>query len=330
MKIRLIIVTKDKSYAEVFCEGAAAKRDLFDMGICTNYEKLNEMLYKGKYDVALIEREALAYIQTDLVKLTILLWNQKLGISMREDSIPLIKKYQKVSSILAEVQGHYAQVAPQKYSADNNGKIIAVWSPAGGTGKTTIALASALRASLEGKKATYLDLEYFSGTSALLDTNGKSISTVFAHLTGNLAMQMQSIRMEDSNTNISYFCPPSNYDDMNELTEEDMQLLVKAAATGSDSLIVDLPSVCDKKTKAIFDMCDRILLVVDDSMIAIAKMHQFMSQNNVFRTYMSKITVVANKSAKVSYEEEVKVVSLQKMNTGNPVQVYQALSQVRI
>ncbi len=326
MKIRLIIVTKEREYAELFYDGAASKRDLVDIDICTSYEKLDAMLQQGRYDVVLAERDAVDYVDPSRVKLILLLWNQKQGMSEYVQEMPMVKKYQRISGILSDVQGQYAKVAPEHFGASDKGRITAVWSPAGGTGKTSVALASAVRSALNGRKTTYLDLEYFSGTEALFERSGKSLSTVFTQLSGNLALQMQSIRLEDSNTNVNYFSPPSNYDDMNELTEEDILALVRAASGSAEELVVDLSSLCDRKNRAIFEVADRILLVVDQSAVAAAKLQQFMNQNSVFHTYLDKITVVANKGASVKLPENVDVVRLPLVHSVDPVSVYTTLS----
>lgn len=329
MKIRVIIVTKEREYAKSFLEGAMSKRDVFDVDICASYEKLDHMLQHDQYDVALIDDDAVPYLDTSLVRLALLLWDQKQGVPINGVFLQRVRKYQRISSILSDIQGHYAVVAPEYYGNDKSARITAVWSPAGGTGKTTVALAYAASQAMNGKRATYLDLEYFSGTQALLERSGKSISTVFSQISSNLAMQMQSIRIEDESTSVYYFSPPANYDDMNELTTDDVLALVKAAAEGGEELVVDLSSICDGKTRAIFELVDRILLVVDDSAVAGAKLQQFMNQNNVYGTYLDKITLVANKGCSMTFPEGTDVVRLQKVHSAGPAGVYTTLSAKR-
>ena len=325
MKIKLIIVTKEKDYAERFFLGAASKRDQIEVDICTSYEKLDGLLRQGKYDVALVEPEAVEHVDSTLVKLCLLLWDQKHGEAPNHYDLPVIRKYQRITSSLSQVQGQYAQLTPEFLGGDKKCRLTAVWSPAGGTGKTTVAVASALRLA-EQKKVTYLDLEYFSGTQALFECNGQSISTVFPSLGGNLVLEMQSICMVDSNTEVQYFCPPSNYDDMNELNEEDVLALIKAAAENSEELVIDLSSVCDKKTRSIFEVVDQIYLVVDSSQVAQAKMRQFMNQHDVYPVYSDKITVILNKGAGMGLPEGTNVVRLPMVQSADPTSVYTTLS----
>lgn len=326
MKIRLIIVTKERTYAERFFSGAASKRDAVDIDICTSYDRLDGMLRGGKYDVALSEPEAVDYMDLRQVKLAVLLQDPKRAVSYPD--MARVVKYQRISTILSEIQGLFAQVAPEQFHSGSGGRVTVVWSPAGGVGKTTVALASAVRASSDGKKATYLDLEAFSGTPALFQQEGKSLSQAFAHLSGNLAMQLQSIRLEDGQTGLRYFSPPSNFDDMNELTEEDLLQLVQAAAEGSDELVVDLSSSCDKRTVALLKAADRILLVVDGSPVAQAKLRQFTQQNSIYATYQDKMTLVVNKGGSMDLPGVPKV-SLQLVHTTDPVSVFTTLSAKR-
>ena len=109
-------------------------------------------------------------------------------------------------------------------------RITAVWSPAGGVGKTTAALAYCTRKVSEGKQVLYLDLEYFSSVSVYFSGDGKSISTVFDKLANNAQYApLRGIRQQDSGSGIMYFCEPNNYDDINVLTDEDIASPMAAA-----------------------------------------------------------------------------------------------------
>jgi MinD-like ATPase involved in chromosome partitioning or flagellar assembly len=205
-------------------------------------------------------------------------------------------------------------------------RITAVWSPAGGTGKTTIALALAAHRVSAGKQAVYLNLENFFSTAAYFPESGKSISRVFEKLEANVQMFLQGIRQQDSGSGIAYFCGPENYDDMNILTADDVETLIKACAIGADDLVVDLSSQCDERVQRVFDLAQTVLLVADASSASQAKMWQFTSQHNVFAKIQSKAIFVNNKGAKLIDENSNKTINLPLAQSSDPVFLFKMLS----
>lgn len=326
MKIRLIIATKDKKYVEKLLKGAEQRRDLVDPSVCTNYEKLNEMIRGSFCDVILMEPDALAYVDSGVTKLKILLWDQNQHMGSVFAEMPCIQKYQRISNILAQVISYYAQVAPENMGSEKGGRITAVWSPSGGVGKTSVALAYATRRASDGKRVTYLDLENFSSTDVLFEKPGNSITAAFEQIAGNMALQLQGLLTTDSNTGISYFGSPRNYDDVTSLTTEEVLMLCRTAAQEVDELVVDLNGVLDEKTRGVFELAWHILLVTDASRVSQAKLSQFMNQNNVFYTYKNKFVLVANKNASISDETQMTVLSLPYVRKEDPVAVYRELS----
>jgi Flp pilus assembly CpaE family ATPase len=210
----------------------------------------------------------------------------------------------------------------------NNARITAVWSPSGGVGKTTVALAYAAQKSVNGGKITYLDLEYFSSTSVYFSESGKSISTAFERLDGNAALLLKAIILKDTGSGISYFSPPNNYDDMNELTADDIENLVLAVSNNSDELVVDLPSVCDERCRKVLEAANAIYLVTDGTKTVTSKSQQFVSQHNLFERISAKIVLVANKGAKVNDTRFRRTVYLPSVSSNDPVSVYKTLSGV--
>jgi len=242
-------------------------------------------------------------------------------------SFKKIPKYQRISSLAGSILESYAEVDKGLNSFSvNKANITAVWSPSGGSGKTTVALAYAAHKVSAGKQAIYLSLENFSSTSVYFPDNGKSISKAFEKLESNAQVFMMSIRQQDNGSGISYFCSPQNYDDINILTANDIEMLVNACAAGIDELVVDLSSQCDRRVQEVFNLADTVLLICDPSSTSQAKLKQFINQHNVFGLIQSKTVLINNKGAKTTEADISKSINLPLIKTTDPAAIYKTLS----
>lgn len=328
MKIQLLIALSDGDYTEHLSAVLAEKHaDTFEVSVCTSRELFDDMLVRRKFDVALLEPSLAAGANLQNIRLPLMLWDGASAESGANSNLRPIRKYQRISEITRDLLEQYAEVASVTGGfGSGNGNITVVWSPAGGTGKTTVALAYAAQRVSGGKQVTYLDLEYFSSAFAYFPEAGKSISRAFERIDGNLEILLKSIRQQDNGSGITYFLPPENYDDMNELTVEDIVVLARACAKGMDELVIDLPSICDKRTRQLMDIADKVLLVTDYSRTAQVKLDQFLTQHNVFERIRAKTMLVANKGAKIVKLPIEVVYSLPYVQSGDTVDVYKTLS----
>jgi len=327
MKIKLLIASPDIDYVEHLSNVLSEKHsDTFDISVCSSTEHLSNMLNSNKFDVALIEPIFVSTINADSVRLLLMLMDES---SNTEDysGAKRIRKYQRISSIAGNVLENYAEVSTGVNSFDSSkARITAVWSPSGGSGKTTVALAFAANSVLSGKSVVYLNLECFSSTSVYFKNSGRSISKAFEKLESNVHLFLAGIRQQDSSSGISYFCEPENYDDMNILSKEDIETIVGACATGVDELIVDLSSQCDERVQKIFEIANTVLLVCESSGTSQIKLKQFLSQHNVFGQINSKVVLVNNKGAKTTDASISKVIHLPLLQSNDPVSTYKTLS----
>ena len=331
MKINLLIATCDDDYAEHLSNILSDRfKDTFFVSVCSAAQSLRDMLQLSDYDVALLEAPMVKDTDISSIRLPLLLWDETAPDAGSLSSCSPIGKYQRISAIASSILEFYA-----RYSANESGPVIgrafitAVWSPCGGVGKTTVALANAIKTSLEGKKALYLNMEHFSSSPAYFNDDGKSISSVFEMLErneGNLKMLIQAIVRQDSGTGVSYFRHPENFDDMNILTADDITALVSACAGVADELFIDLPSACDVRTRQMFKLADKLLLVTDQTNTSQTKLRQFVSQHSVFEQFKSKVTLVANMCASFSEPGFDDVVTLPLIKSLDPISVTKTLS----
>jgi len=328
MKTRLIIITEDRGYAEHLAKVLSKNySEYFEVSTCTNLSYVSDMLGSKKYDIVLVEPDLLQLVKSYGQKLTVIMWNIGAEISQDDEEIAKILKFRRISNIVSQILSLYAEIAETAADyTEQNGRIIAVWSPSGGVGKTTVAMAYAAREAARGADATYLSLEHFSGTSVYFGGEGKSISSLFERLNTNNDLAVVSTRHQDSITGVYYFTSPDNYDDINELSVDDIKQLVDISIQVNGITVIDLPSICDSRIREVMMRADKVLLVTDGSKTAEAKLSLFLTQNSVFNDICDKISLVSNKNSYVQNPLVNTVVCLPEIPAADPIQVYKSLS----
>lgn len=322
MKLEMLIANEDIDYTEHLSKTLLENHDdLFDLNICYSHNKLCDI--NKKFDVALVSPSMFNLLTDKKIALTIVLCET--NDDFNEDCIK-IQKYQRISKLCQQILAQYSQISTEKKNfSEQKSKVNLFWSPMGGTGKTTIALAYTTQLAAKGKKAVYLNLENFSSLPAFLNIEGESISSAFEGLDNNFNLLLKSIQQKDIETGIYYFNPPKNYDDINILSEDDITKLVDSASKDVDELIIDISSNCNLNTKIFMNLADKIFVILTKNSICTAKYKQFTSQNNVYEDIKDKILIVNNKSSNVKAET---VFSLPNIQADDPKIVYKQLATI--
>ena len=327
VRIKLLIATTDSDYAEHLSGVLSEKHsDTFEVAVCTSENRLHTLLSGGKFEILLADPDFMPEATSSPAALTLMLADERESSGETGSSVIKIRKYRKISSIAGNILEHYSQISGSVGENPAKARVCAVWSPAGGSGKTTVALAYCAYLVSKGKRATYLNLENFASTSAYFQGTGKSISKIFEKFESNIRMFITAVRQTDTNSGIMYFCEPENYEDMNILSEGDIEKLITACGAETKELVVDLSSVCDDRIKKVFELADAVLLVGEPSETSRAKIRQFVNQHDVFGKIQSKIVLVNNKGANIPGPDTVKSIQLPFVQPADPVPVFKILS----
>ena len=333
MRVQLLIATGDREYAEHLSGVLASSYgDVIDVSVCGTPESIAQQSLERKYDIGLLEASLMRDADLQAINLPVLLWSDEDLSTDYPEAVEKVRKYQRISIMIGKVLEIYSRGL--KNARDLNSKrahITAFWSPMGGVGKTTAALAYCAGKTNVGSDVLYLDIEQFSSISTYFNDAGRSVSAVFEMLEseeGNVSMLIRSIRQLDSGSGISYFSRPENFDDMNVLTSESLGELIEACSEMTDELVIDMSSVCDDRTQKVFQCADRVYCVVDNTPISQTKFMQFTTQHNVFAQIKDKTSIVANKGALVSKSFADTIVSLPFVQSADAVAVYKALSVI--
>jgi len=331
MKIKLLIATVDDVYAEHLSSQISLHyADLIDVAVCKTISALREMPKGAGFDVALLDEQMLSGIDVGAIRLPLLLRSGNEESTEITANIAKMRKYRRISAIVAELLERYARIQAAENSGDDErARITAIWSPAGGVGKTTIALAFAAKKASEGKQALYLNLEPFSSAEAYFIQTGKSISTVFEMLEsreGNINALIRGICKHEPAIGVGYLCRPENFDDINILSVVDVHALIDACACVTEELVVDMSCICDQRACKVFELADRVLIVTDPASTTEIKLKQFQTQHNIYSLISEKTTLVANKGAAADGQTISPVISFPYVRTADAVQVYKTLA----
>jgi hypothetical protein len=143
---------------------------------------------------------------------------------------------------------------------------------------------------------------------------------------GNVRMLIRGIRQQDSGVGVAYFRRPDNFDDMYALTAENIAELTIVCAGVTEELVIDMSCVCDWRTRKVFELAEKVLIVTDPTSTAEVKLSQFASQHTVFDSIKDKAVLIANKGASVSTTLTESVIPLPLVQSADPAAVYKTLS----
>lgn len=185
-------------------------------------------------------------------------------------------------------------------------RIIAVYSPLGGSGKTTVALGASILSSWEGKRIFYLNLESHSSIKAFLsEKSDQCLSHVMYYLKNsknNLQEKLDSAKCFDFYYRIDYYLPPQSILDLTEdMSAEIRSLLDFLRSTGKyDCIFVDMETSLDRNNLSIFEEADEILVIAEKSPLLEEKLRNMYEQLRLLENgrtglYLSKLKIILNK-----------------------------------
>lgn len=331
-KIHLIIADKDEAYVDSLSNYLINNHsNRFQINSFTKEEYLLEYISrnKGKDDILLLCSEWYTNsVLKDKVNTTIILS----GGMLTNEAIDceVINKYQRGDKMVSSILNCFAEVNPNRYyisDKEKKTKVIAIYSPVGGVGKTSIAVGASIKSAEDGKNVFYLNLENIQSTPNFFDcTNCQSISNIIYYIKEkkkNIALKIEGIRCTDPRYNIHYFAPPDSCVDLDEMSIDEIQYLLNKLRLSReyDEIFIDMSSNLNEKNVSILNASDQIILVIDQGDLAIAKLNTFLNELKLFSKrndwdILGKIIIVLNK-----YNQS-KVINIKSQNLdGKPISV---------
>jgi cellulose biosynthesis protein BcsQ len=204
----------------------------------------------------------------------------------------VVKKYQNAEKIVSDIMSIYVSGCKEALPIKEGRKtcIVSVYSPLGGSGKSSIAAGLSILSVGRGMKAFYLNMEdmscsesYFSGDSE------QCFSNVIFNLKdreSNHSIVMEGVKCRDPRTGVFFFRPPENSLEMQELTQEDITALFEAFRSNAfyDVVFADMPSVLDKRCTALLSGSDVILSILLPGKNAELKNNKFLEYISIMKS----------------------------------------------
>jgi pilus assembly protein CpaE len=192
-----------------------------------------------------------------------------------------------------------ASAVPSTNRSGEPGLVVAVFSPKGGVGKTTVAVNMAVAAVSElGKKVVVVDGSFqFGDVGVLLNLNPKNKSIA------DLIPEVEAGELESVNTFVInhsagirvLLAPPSP--EMAELiTPSGVKKVIEALRRDHDLVVVDCTSYFNDTTLAILDSADIILTMLSLEITSIKNMRLFLEVADQLGYESGKVRLVLNRA----------------------------------
>ncbi|MDO4295493.1 MAG: hypothetical protein Q4D90_04960 [bacterium] len=284
MNISVAIVDFDKNYADRLREELNQYEELI-ISVCTSEEKFYQALETRHFDIVLfnpdISQERLRFAG---VKLPICLYSDGMQQVEYYESFVKIIKYQRISSIYKEMIREYANKAGYSIGLDHaeGMQLLAVYSPVGGSGKTTVALTVASQLALQGKRILFLSMEQLDSSGCLFPHQNEGIISLIETIGNrevNFELKCKGL-MKAGINQVQYiegFEKLADYGDVKN-TEIESVLQNMRRAGVCDVLVVDMNSFLDDIGTVLIDQADKIILVGKPGNLPLAKLSSFANQ----------------------------------------------------
>ncbi len=300
MNIKLAIADENEEYIERLLNVLKDYDDL-SISVYTYKKNLEKALSEKYFDVLLFDMSVYEeQVSLGKTSLGIMLLDETEDVLAGYNDFPKIKKYQRINKIYKKILDLYADKSGNKgiLSNQKKSKAIAFYSPIGGAGKTTIALASAVRLALMGYKTFYLNLEDIaSETFYLPQTGEKGVSEILSSLGAdvNFQMKLQGL-MQVRDENLFYL---NHFDTPNDIYELDSgeieELVYSILKTGLfDFLLIDMGTSLDEKAVKVFEAADHVVIIEKPDTISAGKLEFFFRQIYIMQEYGKKMKGLLN------------------------------------
>ena len=319
MKRKMILADSDERYLKELSCYFMENVPQLELITFTKKEKLMEYLERGNSADILVVDELLA--DAALKKLTPNTTRIVMSVSMSPAAdFEVIKKYQRMENLSGTILLKYAEENGTLDAVKGNRKTrtTVFFNPAGGTGKTTLALALAAAGARAGQRTLYLNLEDIDSVSDILPKTEGTLSEVFLALKTkgmNPGIKLKVGAGIEPMAGFAYISGVESVSEYEEISSEEIKRLLHAIQelADYDLVIVDQSSGFTDRTKELLIEADMILVPVTTEEGNAAKLQRLLNESRLHAAYDSlfrKMYMIVNKtgangSAAVQLPKEV-------------------------
>ncbi len=275
-RIKLVIADTDETYLEnlvnFFMRSHSGR---FQVNSFTKQEYLYKFLQEEepRADILLVSPDLFtAPIPENRVKTVILLTGGRIPSELGH--LESVGKYQHGDRLVAGILRIYSESNKEEVFLSDGGKptrLIAVYSPSGGTGKTTIAVNLCMQCISRGLSSFYLNLESIPSTSSFFTSkNEQNLSHMLFYIkekNKNLGLRVEALKSIDA-TGVHYFEPQDRLAEVEDMSAEELNVLLgqMKKLNQYDAVVVDMSSSFSRQNLGILKFCDFIVFVLDPAL----------------------------------------------------------------
>ena len=300
---KLILADKDEMYLNNLANFFMEKSPQLDLITFSRQDRLEEYLGRGESADILAVDEAMA--EAGIGADTAIAVKLVLSVSMTPiEGYENVKKYQKSESLLHEILMKYAEKTgtAEVIKGKSTTKIAAFYSPVGGSGKTTLALALATGAARAGQRVFYLNLENVDSVSDILaPTNGNMSDVLLALKTKGMRadIKLAASAAKEMNAGFYYVSGVESISEYEEIGGGEISSLLDTLRGLSeyDLLVLDLDSGFSGKTRDILECADIIFSPVISNAVSVSKLKRMLRESelhNLYSNLFAKWNLVVN------------------------------------
>lgn len=298
--IRLAIADNNIDYVQRMMS-VLEKHDDVNISVYTDKNAFEAALMKKKFDFILFSPQVYdGQVQLPKNTLAILLYDENEYVAEQYKSFNKIRKYQRISKIYQQALELFSEISGKVEGVLGAGqnKAIAFFSPVGGAGKTTIALAAATRLSMMGKKVFYMSLEDIASEGFyLLQGTNHGISEIASCLGTdiNFTMKIQAL-VQNKNDNFFYLNHFDSPNDIYEMKPDEIAELIDNIKNSHlfDVIIIDTGISMDEKMINVFESVEKIVLIEKNDAVSVIKLNKFIGLSHIINEYVHKMVRILN------------------------------------
>ena len=192
----------------------------------------------------------------------------------------LVEAIRKVHARRVESNGHLVAVGPgmqQQADSGQPGRVIALFSPKGGAGTTTVAVNLAAAMVNMGKRVALVDADLQFGDVAVflnLDPTKASFADVVAEISQDNPDAIEGALVRH-NSGLSVLLSPPTPDTAELVTPAHMRTVLTRLSKTFEVVVVDCASYLNDATLAVLDMADQIVCPISLDIPAIRSVRVF-------------------------------------------------------
>ncbi len=175
-------------------------------------------------------------------------------------------------------------------------KVVSFFGGKGGTGKTTVAVNTAVALALYGKRTVIIDADLqFGDVTVLLDLDAKDTIYELSRERGEMSIDVAKSMLTLHSSGLEVLAAPKSPELAEYINDKTMELIINTLRPYYEYVIIDLPPGFDDTTIAVIENSDVVNLVANVDIISLRNAKLCLSIMDALRQ-REKVSLILNRS----------------------------------